>query len=141
MAIIETDLIQRSPAGAATVPVVIATNADGSPISGGGGGGGDSKVEVTNFPDEQRIAGTVTITGGDVSITGAVNVDGSTVNVTGIASAGSNGIGAPNADIYSDPSGLSDGTVIGLLKGMYEQNAQMIALLTTIRDNTTASGE
>lgn len=141
MTTIVTDLIQQSPGGAKNVPVVVAVNADGSAIAGGGGGGGDGKVEVTNFPAEQKISGTVTVTGGDITITGAVNVDDSTVKVTGIESAGSAGIGAPNADIYSDPSGLSDGTVIGLLKGMYEQHAQMIALLTAIKDNTTPASE
>lgn len=46
------------------------------------------------------------------------------------------GIGGLNAGAYGDDTGAGDGSVIGLLKGIYVQNAQVIALLTQIEANT-----
>lgn len=64
MAKVTTDLVQQNPSGAYQAPVVIAVNADGTPISGGGGGGhGGGAVEVRNFPATQAVSGTVTATG------------------------------------------------------------------------------
>lgn len=63
MANIQTDLVQQSPSGAKQAQVVIAVNADGTPISGGGGGSGGGTVEVSNFPATQPVSGTVTATG------------------------------------------------------------------------------
>lgn len=81
--------------------------------------GGGSEVEVTNFPATQAVSGTVA--------------------VTGIATAGSTQQGAIANPPYADPTGAASGTMVALLKGIYVQNAQMITLLTAIRDNT-ASG-
>lgn len=39
---------------------------------------------------------------------------------------------------YSDATGAADGSVVSLLKGIYVQNAAMIALLTQIETNTAA---
>jgi len=39
---------------------------------------------------------------------------------------------------YTDDTGAADGSVIALLKGIYSQNAAMIALLDDIKTNTTA---
>lgn len=46
------------------------------------------------------------------------------------------GIGLLSADAYSDDTGAADGSAIGLLKGIYVQNVQIIALLTAIEENT-----
>lgn len=60
MAKIQTDLVQQSPSGANQAQVVIAVNADGTPISGGGGGSGGGTVEVSNFPATQPVTGPLT---------------------------------------------------------------------------------
>lgn len=83
-----------------------------------GGGGGTAEVEVTNFPATQPISGTVA--------------------VTSIATAGSTQQGAIANPPYTDATGAATGTMIALLKGLYVQNAQMITLLTAIRDNTAS---
>ncbi len=82
----------------------------------GGGGGGSSDVNVLNFPATQPVSGTVT--------------------VTGIATAGSTNIGSTSAAAYADDTGADAGTLVGLLKGIYVQNAAIIALLTAIETNT-----
>jgi hypothetical protein len=64
---------------------------------------------------------------------------GAAVTVTGIATAGSTNTGATNAAAYSDESGAATGTMIGLLKGVYVQNAAIIALLTQIETNTAGT--
>jgi len=92
--------------------------------SGGEGGGGSSQVEVTNFPATQDISGEVTISG-TVPVSGPVTV----AELTGV-------VGLLNASAYSDDTGVGDGSVIGLLKGIYVQNVQIIDLLTQIETNT-----
>lgn len=56
---VTTDLVQQNPSGAYDVKMVIACNADGTPISGGSGSGGGS-VEVSNFPVTQPVSGPLT---------------------------------------------------------------------------------
>lgn len=46
------------------------------------------------------------------------------------------GIGELSAQPYSDDTGAADGSVIGILKGIYVQNVQIITLLTQIETNT-----
>jgi hypothetical protein len=45
-------------------------------------------------------------------------------------------IGAIDDAAYADDTGAADGTVVALLKGIYVQNAAIIALLTDIEANT-----
>lgn len=82
-------------------------------------GGGGGQVEVTNFPETQAVSGTVT--------------------VSGLATAGSTNIGAVSAAAYADDTGAANGTLVALLKGIYVQNAAIIALLTQIETNTNTS--
>lgn len=84
-------------------------------LGGEGGGGGSSEVAVTNWPDEQPVTGPATM-----------------AELSGI-------IGLLNSQAYGDDTGAADGTLIGLLKGIYVQNAQIIALLTQIETNTAAT--
>ena len=46
------------------------------------------------------------------------------------------GGGASDDAAYADDTGAADGTTISLLKGIYVQNAAIIALLTQIETNT-----
>lgn len=48
------------------------------------------------------------------------------------------GGGAADDAAYSDNTGAADGTTVSLLKGIYVQNAAVIALLTQIEANTAA---
>lgn len=84
----------------------------------GGGGGGPATVTVSNFPATQPVSGTVA--------------------VTAIATAGSTQQGAIANPAYTDATGAANGTMIALLKGLYVQQAQMIALLNDIKTNTSA---
>jgi len=86
------------------------------PVAVVGGGAGASEVEVTNFPATQPVSGTVT--------------------VNNLATAGSTNIGSTSAAAYADDTGAAAGTLVGLLKGIYVQNAEIIALLTAIEANT-----
>jgi len=51
---------------------------------------------------------------------------------------GAPAIGATDAAAYADDTGAADGSLTALLKGIYVQNAQIIALLTAIEQNTSA---
>ena len=83
----------------------------------GGGGGGPATVTVDNFPATQTVSGTVT--------------------VSALATAGSTQQGAIANAAYSDATGVANGTMISLLKGIFVQQAAMIALLEDIKTNTT----
>lgn len=92
MAIVNTDLVNRSPSGAQHASVVIAVNADGSAIGGGGsGGGGLTNTELRAAP--VPVSGTVTATGPltnaqFIAVTGAANAamwDGTAASATLIA--------------------------------------------------------
>lgn len=48
------------------------------------------------------------------------------------------GGGSVSDAAYSDDTGAADGSVVSLLKGIYVQNAAIIALLTAIETNTSA---
>lgn len=109
MAKIQTDLVQQSPSGATQAQVVIAVNADGSPISGGGGGSGGGTVEVSNWPATQAVSGPLT----NAQFTA---VEGTAATATW--------------------SGTGNGTVVSLLKAIHAQNAQVISLLEEIELNT-----
>lgn len=78
------------------------------------GSGGDGPAEVT--------------ISGSVAVTGPVT-EGELTAVVGLLSAGA----------YSDDTGAADGSVIGLLKGIYVQNSQIITLLTAIEANTSGA--
>ena len=108
----------------------------------GGGGGGTSEVEVTNFPATQDISGEVTISG-TVPVSGPLTnaqLRASAVPVSGPVTEDelTAVVGLLNAGAYSDDTGAADGSVIGLLKGIYVQNAAIISLLTQIETNTSA---
>jgi len=92
-------------------------------------GGGASEVEVTNFPATQTVSGSVSVDNfpSTQAVTGPVTEDQLTA-VVGLLSAGA----------YSDDTGVGDGSGIGLLKGIYVQNVQSIALLTKIETNTNS---
>jgi hypothetical protein len=60
------------------------------------------------------------------------------VRILGDGEGGSDPTGAVDDAAYSDATGAADGSVIALLKGIYVQNAAMIALLDDIKTNTTA---
>ena len=79
-----------------------------------GGGGGPSEVTIS----------------GPVAVTGPVT-EGELTAVVGLLSAGA----------YSDDTGAADGSVIGLLKGIYVQNSQIITLLTAIEENTNTGAQ
>lgn len=117
MANIQTDLVQQTPSGAKQAQVVIAVNADGSPISGGGSGGGT--VEVSNFPETQPVSGTVTAIG---PITNAQQ--------TALT-------GAPTVAAWDGVA--ASATTNSILKAMYAQNELIITLLSEIETNTTPS--
>lgn len=93
------------------------------------GGGAGGEVTVSNFPATQPVSGTFWQTTQPVS---------GTVTVTGIATAGSTQQGAIANAAYTDATGAASGTMIALLKGLYVQNAAIIALLTQIETNTAA---
>lgn len=105
---IKTDLVQQSPSGAKQAPVVIAVNADGTPISGGGGTGGGT-VEVSNFPASQPVTGPLT----NAQLTA----------VTGTAST-------------AEWPGTGNATVIALLKAIHTQAVATNTLLAQIADHT-----
>lgn len=46
--------------------------------------------------------------------------------------------GASDDVAYADDTGAADGTTVSLLKGIYVQNAAIIALLTQIETNTAS---
>lgn len=97
-------------------------------LSGGGGGG--SEVEVTNWPATQPVSGPLTDTqlrATAVPVTGPITA----VSFSGIQ-------GTSSSVAYTDVTGAANGTVIALLKGIYVQNAAIIALLTQIKTNTSA---
>ena len=48
------------------------------------------------------------------------------------------GGGAVDDAAYADNTGAADGSTVSLLKGIYVQNAAIIALLTQIETNTAA---
>jgi len=107
---------------------VIVVDQNGDPVSFGGGG--TSEVEVTNFPTTQAVTGPLTDTqlrASAVPVSGPVT-EAELTAVVGLLSAGA----------YSDDTGAADGSVIGLLKGIYVQNAAIISLLTQIETNTSA---
>lgn len=52
--------------------------------------------------------------------------------------AGGDPTGTVEDAAYDDPTGAADGSVVSLLKGIYVQNAAMIALLEQIATNTEA---
>lgn len=106
-------------------------------VDASGGGSGTSEVEVTNFPATQPVSGTVAVSG-SVAVTGPLTNAQLTAQglMTNDQFTGSTGL--LSAGPYSDDTGAGDGSVIGLLKGIYVQNAQMIALLTQIETNTGA---
>lgn len=110
---------------------------NGEYVDASGGGGGTSEVEVTNFPATQPVSGTVSVSG-SVAVTGPLTNAQLTAQglLTNDQFSGSTGL--LSASPYSDDTGAGDGSVIGLLKGIYVQNAQMIALLTQIETNTGA---
>lgn len=82
--------------------------------AGGGSGGGLTNTELRATP--VPVSGTVT--------------------VSSIATAGSTQQGAVANPPYADSTGAASGTMVALLKGLFVQNAQIITLLTAIRDNT-----
>lgn len=116
MANIKTDLVQQSPSGAKQAQVVIAVNADGTPISGGGGSGGGT-VEVSNFPASQPVTGPLT-----------------NAQFTAV-------MGAANAAMWDGVE--SSATLIAILKTMHEQGEALKrignetnTLLVQIADHT-----
>lgn len=112
--------------------------------SSGGGGGGE--VEVTNWPATQDVAGIISVSNfpATQAVSGTISVSNfpttqavsGTVTVSSLATAGSTQQGAIANPAYTDETGAANGTMIALLKGLFVQNAQMIALLSEIRDNT-----
>lgn len=76
---------------------------------------------------------------GDGSGTQDVNVTNTSIPVTGpLTDAEFTGVaGLLSAQPYADDTGAGDGSIIGLLKGIYVQNVQIIAHLAAIETNTT----
>lgn len=76
-----------------------------------------------------------------VSIVGPIEISGgggggtSEVEVTN-PEAISPGTGPVDDAAYADDTGAAEGTLVALLKGVYVQNAAIIALLTQIEANT-----
>lgn len=120
MAKVTTDLVQQNPDGAYQAPVVIAVNADGTPISGGGGGAGGGLTNTELRATPVPVSGTVTATG---PLTNA-----QLTAVTGVATVAAwDGVAA-------------SATTNSILKAMYAQNALIITLLGEIDTNTTPVG-
>lgn len=57
-------------------------------------------------------------------------------SVRAVYEALASGSGAADDTAYADDTGAGDGSVVALLKGIYVQNAAIIALLTAIETNT-----
>lgn len=86
-------------------------------VAGGGGGEGGGGDGLTN---EQLRASAVPVSG---------PVTDTQLKVS---------TGATNVAPYADPTGVAAGTIIGVPKGIYVQNAEIIALLTSIDNKTVA---
>lgn len=95
------------------------------------GGGGSSTVAVSNFPASQPVTGPLTnaqLRAADVGVYDS--------NTATILNELNTDFGMPSEPAWS---GSGNGTVIAILKALHAQNAQIIAVLNQIQDNT-ASG-
>lgn len=79
------------------------------------------------------------VDGSPVSVPGGTHIGACPGGDTGDVAVTSVDLGTVVDAPYADVTGAADGTVIELLKGIYVQNAQVIALLTAIEANTASA--